>query len=56
MCGLAGLIRVDAAANSRRAAVYSMRARLKHRGPDGEGLWSDACAVLGHTRLVWRRC
>ncbi len=52
MCGLAGLIRVDAAANSRRAAVYSMRARLKHRGPDGEGLWSDACAVLGHTRLA----
>lgn len=52
MCGLAGLIRLDAAANTRHAEVHAMRARLKHRGPDGEGFWSDSCAVLGHTRLA----
>jgi asparagine synthase (glutamine-hydrolysing) len=51
MCGLAGLIRHDGGASSRMTQVVSMRDRLRHRGPDGEGLWHDASAVLGHTRL-----
>src|SRR5688572_10988742 len=28
-----------------------MRDVMKHRGPDGEGLWSDDNAVLSHVRL-----
>lgn len=52
MCGLAGLIRYDGGAASRKANVVSMCDRLLHRGPDGQGLWHDAVAVLGHTRLA----
>lgn len=52
MCGLAGLIRYDGGASSRLAQAVFMRDRLLHRGPDGQGLWHDAFAVLGHTRLA----
>lgn len=33
------------------AAVTSMSAELARRGPDGNGLWSNGAAVLGHRRL-----
>ncbi len=31
--------------------VRSMSQRLRHRGPDGEGVWEGPGAVLGHRRL-----
>lgn len=54
MCGIAGLFRPgggDAAAlagNARR-----MTETLQHRGPDAEGIWTNAAAgvALGHRRL-----
>ncbi|MEQ9350925.1 MAG: asparagine synthase (glutamine-hydrolyzing), partial [Alphaproteobacteria bacterium] len=55
MCGIAGLIdlsaRNDGARLERRA--QRMAAALIHRGPDNEGLWSDADAAiaLSHRRL-----
>jgi asparagine synthase (glutamine-hydrolysing) len=52
MCGLAGLIRYDGGAPLHTDRVIAMRDRLRHRGPDGHGLWHDQCAVLGHTRLA----
>jgi asparagine synthase (glutamine-hydrolysing) len=52
MCGLAGLIRFDGRARSQAERVVTMRDRLRHRGPDGHGLWQDDHAVLGHTRLA----
>jgi asparagine synthase (glutamine-hydrolysing) len=53
MCGIAGLIgRVEP--DEARNAVAAMIAALGHRGPDGEGMWSDedGGAVLGHRRLA----
>ncbi|MEA3191478.1 MAG: hypothetical protein QOD77_2060 [Thermoplasmata archaeon] len=47
MCGIAGLIGRDDRALARR-----MCGRLAHRGPDGEEVWSDAGATLGHRRLA----
>ena len=29
-----------------------MTQRLRHRGPDGDGVWSEPGAVLGHRRLA----
>jgi len=51
MCGIAGMLsygRVDA------AFVARMTRMLRHRGPDDEGLWTDADAgiSLGHRRLA----
>jgi asparagine synthase (glutamine-hydrolysing) len=53
MCGIAGV--VSCAGPLRpdiRAAIHSMTARLRHRGPDGEGVVANADAALGHTRLA----
>ncbi len=48
MCGIIGKI-------SRYAPVLVLReadiGRLKHRGPDDQGIYSDDYASLGHTRL-----
>ena len=55
MCGIAGLIdlsaRNDSAGLERRAR--RMAVALAHRGPDDEGVWSDAEAAiaLSHRRL-----
>jgi asparagine synthase (glutamine-hydrolysing) len=56
MCGIAGLFDTAAGtpAQALRAAAQSMIATLAHRGPDGEGLWTDAAAgvAFGHRRLA----
>jgi asparagine synthase (glutamine-hydrolysing) len=52
MCGIVGLIDLaglDAAAARPRLA--RALAHLARRGPDGEGVWHDARALLGHRRL-----
>ena len=52
MCGIAGLVDLggldDTAADRARAA----RDRLRRRGPDGEGIWSDERCTFVHTRLA----
>lgn len=51
MCGIAGLItdtnRID------REVIVSMTGRLRHRGPDADGVFlnPDSTVALGHTRL-----
>ncbi|MGB1697464.1 MAG: asparagine synthase (glutamine-hydrolyzing) [Thermoplasmatota archaeon] len=46
MCGIAGLLgRED------KPLVQSMCDRIAHRGPDGEGIWTDDGVTLGHRRL-----
>ncbi len=50
MCGIAGIVRFAAEPIDRRV-VEGMMAVMRHRGPDGEGVFSDRSAVLGHVRL-----
>jgi asparagine synthase (glutamine-hydrolysing) len=51
MCGIAGLVHTDAESvapvNLRR-----MTDAIAHRGPDGEGHWSEGNVGLGHRRLA----
>ena len=51
MCGLAGEVRFDGRPADVEA-VRRMTACMVHRGPDGEGLWSEGPAALGHRRLA----
>jgi len=47
MCGISGMVGPDAD----RATAQRMSDSLAHRGPDGEGFYTDAGVVLGHRRL-----
>lgn len=53
MCGIAGICQLDASPLSPEAGqwVKAMTDRMAHRGPDGEGQWSDGPVCLGHRRL-----
>jgi len=51
MCGIAGLVRFEGLRPDERRCGARMAARLRHRGPDEVGCFSDAVASLGHTRL-----
>ncbi len=54
MCGIAGIVRVEAQAPpALREEALAMARTLRHRGPDGQAAWaspSGACS-LGHARL-----
>jgi asparagine synthase (glutamine-hydrolysing) len=53
MCGISGIVAIDGAlAPALRAAIGPMTAALRHRGPDGQGLFADDTAALGHRRLA----
>jgi asparagine synthase (glutamine-hydrolysing) len=48
MCGIAGIVgALDPAGGDIRAMLHA----LTHRGPDGEGVYADGRATLGHRRL-----
>jgi len=49
MCGIAGCL--DGPADAADGVIRAMLARLRHRGPDDSGWWSDGGLTLGHTRL-----
>ncbi len=53
MCGIAGWINLEnnRAENHSEAVLHSMCERMKHRGPDSEGLWLDDKVALGMRRL-----
>src|SRR5262249_21657311 len=55
MCGIAGILshrRHSAEANPE--AIVRMTDAISHRGPDGQGFWSDreSGITLGHRRLA----
>ena len=52
MCGIAGFISPGQDPAAARRAVQAMTARIAHRGPDGEGIFADGRAALGHRRLA----
>ena len=53
MCGVGGflVVRTAATRNELEARLWGMVARLRHRGPDDEGVWTDCRAGLAHARL-----
>jgi asparagine synthase (glutamine-hydrolysing) len=50
MCGIAGILGLDSIEDA-RSRVGQMMARMSHRGPDDEGLFSGRGITLGHKRL-----
>jgi asparagine synthase (glutamine-hydrolysing) len=56
MCGIAGMIdwRAATSADALRAAGEAMNEMLRHRGPDGAGVWVEAAggAMLAQRRLA----
>lgn len=50
MCGIVGFVSRDGEAAD-RAVLARMTATLTHRGPNGDGLFLDGSAALGHRRL-----
>jgi len=51
MCGICGFLAADGDFGRAEAAVRRATELLRHRGPDGSGIFRDQSLVLGHTRL-----
>jgi len=51
MCGIAGIVLTDRSLPAPQSRIAAMCDRLKHRGPDDEGIWLGQAAALGHRRL-----
>lgn len=55
MCGIAGWINLENKSSSQnggeKAVLHAMCERMKHRGPDSEGLWLENQVALGMRRL-----
>jgi asparagine synthase (glutamine-hydrolysing) len=52
MCGIVGIVSLDAREPVSAARVGRMRDALRHRGPDGEGTFAEGPVGLGHRRLA----
>lgn len=51
MCGITGIFNVNGAPVSINI-LKNMTDIIKHRGPDGEGFWTDSFIGFGHRRLA----
>jgi asparagine synthase (glutamine-hydrolysing) len=52
MCGIVGIVKLNPQETVDEASLKRMRDVLRHRGPDGEGLWIDGPVGLGMRRLA----
>jgi asparagine synthase (glutamine-hydrolysing) len=52
MCGIAGIYHPQQARPIEESRVAAMLAPMRHRGPDGDGLWSAPGVAFGHLRLA----
>lgn len=52
MCGIAGLYQPKQSIEARQQSAAAMNNAIRHRGPDGDGLWSDDAITLAHRRLA----
>src|SRR5881397_1198341 len=52
MCAIVGIVKLDPRERVDNAPLSRMRDVLRHRGPDGKGLWIDGPVGLGHRRLA----
>lgn len=51
MCGIAGILHLDGAPAS-PVLLKRMTDAIAHRGPDGEGHWTEGNVAIGHRRLA----
>lgn len=51
MCGVSGILNLDGEPVS-SVILSRMTDAIAHRGPDGEGFYTDGCIGLGHRRLA----
>jgi len=51
MCGIAGILNLNNQQNIDEYLLKAMVHQLRHRGPDGQGYYTDATVGLGHARL-----
>jgi asparagine synthase (glutamine-hydrolysing) len=49
MCGIAGIVHPDTF--TQEPLTHQMLDRIRHRGPDHNGVWTGSGCVLGHARL-----
>lgn len=52
MCGIAGRLNFRSGAPVDARMVRGMCDLIAHRGPDGDGVWTDGAIGLGHRRLA----
>ncbi len=51
MCGFAGIVAITGEP-AKAETLQRMADAMKHRGPDGQGLWTDGSVGLSHRRLA----
>ncbi|MBM3267550.1 MAG: asparagine synthase (glutamine-hydrolyzing) [Candidatus Sericytochromatia bacterium] len=52
MCGIAGIAALGAGSSPTRGELAAMIGRLRHRGPDDDGIFLDRGVGLAHARLA----
>lgn len=52
MCGIVGVFDIKSNTADLRPKVLEMAKRIRHRGPDWSGMYSDANVILAHERLA----
>ncbi len=52
MCGFVGILKTKGDARQKREQALKMSAKIRHRGPDWSGVYSNDKAVLAHERLA----
>ncbi|GBF27667.1 asparagine synthetase [glutamine-hydrolyzing] 1 [bacterium MnTg02] len=53
MCGIAGVFNRDGT-HASQSVIQAMIDRIRHRGPDDQGLWHEGPVAFGHRRLAIR--
>jgi len=51
MCGVIGIFQVKNESKKYRGMALEMASRIRHRGPDWSGIYSDSNAIIAHERL-----
>jgi asparagine synthase (glutamine-hydrolysing) len=52
VCGIGGIVSLDGGSPVRRTRLDEINQVLRHRGPDGAGVWTDRGVGLAHRRLA----
>ncbi len=52
MCGINGRVNYRSGAPVEAVALTAMADRLRHRGPDDSGVWTEGPVGFGHRRLA----